>query len=357
MNYIGGFFDQNWALVLLTVALLILLNTNVHVRKSNKKWMYAVVFTAFFLGVASYIEVLLGEGDVYSVWRSILSCFKYAVPPLILAMISCIVLNEVKWQMFIPAALNGLVVFLSLATKWVFAIDKENSWSRGPLGYVPFIIDGLYLFYLIWKLFLSGNKYAEDIVPLAFLAATGVLCIVMPIVWGGDFEKWFCTTIMIDVFVYYVFMLQQLSKKDALTGLLNRQSYYADIENYKNDITAVVSLDMNGLKTMNDTYGHDAGDKALVTLANCFVKAVRLGQRVYRVGGDEFMILCIRSGGKDVEKLVSRIRDNVEETEYYCSVGRSVREHGESFEELVKRADEQMYDEKARYYLLLKSEQ
>ena len=357
MHYVGDFFDTNWALVLLAVAMFIMLKTTVHIRTANKRWLYAVIILTAFLGVASFIEVILGKGEAYSVWRSVLSCFKYAIPPVLLAMLSCVVLNVFKWQLFIPAALNTLLVFLSLATGWVFRITNENHWLRGPLGYVPFIVDGLYLFYLVWKVFIYGNKHSEDIAPLAFLAATGVLCIIMPIVWGWEFEKWFCTTVMIDVFVYYVFMHQQLSKKDALTGLLNRQSYYSDIERYKDDITAVISLDMNGLKIMNDTEGHDAGDKALVTLAHCFAKAVRFGQRVYRVGGDEFMILCIRSGGNDAEKLVTRIRDSVDETDYFCSVGRCIREHGESFEDLAKRADEEMYNEKARYYLLLKHEE
>ena len=48
---------------------------------------------------------------------------------------------------------------------------------------------------------------------------------------------------------------------------------------------------MNGLKTINDTYGHAAGDEALITLALCFTKAIRARQSVYRIGGDEFVLI------------------------------------------------------------------
>lgn len=356
MAYITDFIGTNWALVLLAAAMLILIKTTVYINKTTSARLLIIVLLTVFLAVASYIEVTLGNSDTYSAWRAILSCFKYAVPPVMLAVVSCIIFNETRWYMFIPAEVNALITFLSLATGWVFRITEENSWQRGPLGYLPFIVDGLYLFYFIWKLFVSGNKHFEDTAPLAFLAVTSTLCIVMPLVWGYDFEKWFGTTVMIDVFVYYIYLLQQLTKKDALTGLLNRQSYYSDMVKYKSEITAVVSIDMNGLKTANDTKGHAEGDRALVTLANCFAKSVKTRQRVYRVGGDEFMILCTRTDEAGVEKLVEKIRGAVSATPYTCSVGYCVCEAGKSLDETIKISDERMYEEKAEHYRRLKAQ-
>lgn len=81
-----------------------------------------------------------------------------------------------------------------------------------------------------------------------------------------------------------------LTQKDSLTGLLNRQAYYADVDSERQSITAIVSLDMNGLKVINDNLGHSAGDEALVTLSLCFMKALKRRQSGYRIGGDEFVI-------------------------------------------------------------------
>ena len=89
------------------------------------------------------------------------------------------------------------------------------------------------------------------------------------------------------MFIYYVFSILQVTKKDPLTGLLNRQAYYSDISSEPEEITALVSIDMNGLKTINDNEGHEAGDKAIATVAECFIRAAKRKQTVYRIGGDE----------------------------------------------------------------------
>ena len=117
------------------------------------------------------------------------------------------------------------------------------------------------------------------------------------------------------------------------------------------NITALLSLDMNGLKTINDTGGHAAGDDALVTLAVCFTRALKRGQSCYRVGGDEFVIVCRRASRSEVMKLIERIKNAVAETKYSCSIGYSYRsDAGESVDDLLQKSDEMMYADKAQYY-------
>ena len=124
----------------------------------------------------------------------------------------------------------------------------------------------------------------------------------------------FCVTITLAIFVYYVFQILQLTEKDALTGVLNRQSFYAATNNDNKEITALVTIDMNGLKKINDLKGHVAGDTALETLAACFMQASNSKESVYRLGGDEFVILCKRESETDIKKLVERIEAKVSET-------------------------------------------
>ena len=91
-----------------------------------------------------------------------------------------------------------------------------------------------------------------------------------------------------------------------------------DISNNTENITALISLDMNGLKELNDTQGHHAGDEALLTLALCMNRALKSRQYAYRIGGDEFAIICQKASEKDVSALVSRIKSNISETKYHC---------------------------------------
>ena len=173
----------------------------------------------------------------------------------------------------------------------------------------------------------------------------------MPFLIGSDYSQLFCATIAISMFVYYVFLILQVTKKDPLTGLLNRQAYYSDTSNEPEEITALVSIDMNGLKKINDNEGHIAGDKAISTLANCFLRAVKRKQSVYRIGGDEFVIVCRKAPEKDVIELTKRIHRLVAETPYSCSVGYGYSSDGKkSIDELLSESDENMYAEKQQYY-------
>ena len=108
---------------------------------------------------------------------------------------------------------------------------------------------------------------------------------------------------------------------------------------------------MNGLKVLNDTVGHAAGDEALVTLSLCFMKALRNKQSGYRIGGDEFLILCRKTPKEEVIRIVDEIRQSVSETEYSCAIGYSFNLEGKKpINDLLKESDEMMYSEKEKYY-------
>ena len=110
-------------------------------------------------------------------------------------------------------------------------------------------------------------------------------------------------------------------------------------------------MNIETISIINDTYGHDAGDEALITLALCFAKACKTRQSAYRMGGDEFAIVCRKTNEEEVEKLVERIKKYVSETKYTCSIGYSYKEDGfKQLDDLLKASDEQMYLDKAEFY-------
>ena len=244
-----------------------------------------------------------------------------------------------------------IIDVVSIFTGIVFKINDENKLVRGPLGYLPFIVAGLYCAFLIFILIKRSNKRALEIIPVIFLSVAFASGLIFPFVFGPAFSQIFCPTIAVALFIYYVFSILQLTKKDALTGLLNRQAYYAETSRTYKDITAIISLDMNGLKKINDTYGHDAGDEALETLALCFARACKVKQSAYRMGGDEFAIVCHKTSEKEVKALIERIEKYVAETKYTCSVGYSYRKDGFiNLDDLLKDSDEKMYSNKAEFY-------
>ena len=346
MSFVG-YLDDNWALILLLVALAILNLTTVHFSKR-------VVFSVFFaigliavLSVVEYIEVWLGQQATYSIWRAILTALKYSIPPFLLVQIGIFVFRQ-KIYIFLPAVVLLILCLISVPTGIVFYFTEDNVFVRGVLGYLPFIVDGLYVAYLVFLTLRQSSKTARDLIPTIFLAVTIVAILILSILADG-FDKRFCTAIAIDTLVYFLFYLQQVTKTDPLTTLLNRQSYYSDISRSRMDIFAVVSIDMNGLKILNDTQGHLAGDKALATIAEAISSSLRFRQRAYRIGGDEFAALCLQDNETEVRALVARIRSAIAMTPYSISIGYAIVDPKGAVDEAFAKADAVMYEEKKRY--------
>lgn len=152
--------------------------------------------------------------------------------------------------------------------------------------------------------------------------------------------------------LYYMFIHVQIVAKDHLTGLLNRVSFYEDCHRFKNSITGVISVDMNELKRINDNEGHAAGDKALVEVADCLRSAFKQKCTVYRMGGDEFIILIWEGAGEGTEAMIALCRKLVEEKGYSCAFGAAyydkASQEARDIRTLMKDADEKMYEDKRR---------
>ncbi len=342
---------ENWALLLVAIAFVILLKTTVFLERRKTTRLYALIISVVLLSIVVYEEFWLDAQDLLPDIRVILMAIRYSATPFITAMVLYALITEQKWFVFVPAAVFAVINFISIPTGIVFSIDENDKLVRGPLGYLPYIAVGLYSVALIFMLFKNCNKRASEIVPIIFMSFSFLSGMVLPFIIGKDYSRIFCTTIMVALFVYYVFAIFQLTSKDALTGLLNRQAYKASVRENARTITAIVSIDMNGLKVVNDKYGHAAGDEALITLAHCFLHVCKGRQTVFRLGGDEFVIVCRRSKEEEIKKLTENIRSTVSQTKYSCSIGYSYSSDGQkTIEEMLKESDEMMYADKDEYY-------
>ena len=148
------------------------------------------------------------------------------------------------------------------------------------------------------------------------------------------------------------------SNTDELTGCLNRHAYETDIN--KLDLKKewiYISLDLNCLKRINDTYGHAAGDEMICAAAACMTASFGEFGKVYRIGGDEFAVIVAQkpdefdSMKNEFDSSVSKWRGkNVDSmTISYGCVG-SLEEDWENIYDIAKEADRRMYESKARYY-------
>ena len=349
---LSEFILQNWALMLVSIAFVISLRITGFRDKPTVHRMYCLIAGVFLLSVVVFAEFYLVDLGGYILPRTILMAIRYSATPVIVALVLFTLKKNQKWHVFIPALLLIVLDIVSVFTGIVFKLESDGTLVRGPLGYIPYIIAGLYGVILIWSLYRQSNRLYTEIVPIAFLAFAFAGGLILPFVFGPSYSHIFCITIAIALYVYYVFSIHQISKKDPLTETLNLQAFYADSDTSPEDITALISIDMNGLKTINDHYGHAAGDKALTVLARCLRDAAGLRQSVYRIGGDEFVILCRHISEEEVTGLIREIQEKTFRTDYRCSVGYSYKGTGKkSISEMLRESDMMMYAEKAKYYM------
>ena len=151
--------------------------------------------------------------------------------------------------------------------------------------------------------------------------------------------------------------------RDPLTGLFNRRVIDETIVkelsrmDREGSQMCILMLDIDRFKTVNDTYGHDAGDLVLVELSDLLRKTVRESDWVIRFGGEEIMILLMDTGidhgtkkAGEIRELVEALRFSAPEMPSGITVSIGVAEypaHGRNWEEIVVAADEELYKAKA----------
>lgn len=153
--------------------------------------------------------------------------------------------------------------------------------------------------------------------------------------------------------------LEQLSITDGLTGLYNRMKledileYECQRSSRSSHQLSIIMLDVDTFKTINDTYGHHAGDRVLCELAGILTEQVRSTDTVGRWGGEEFLVICPETELPGARILAEKLRKNIAEHSFSaiggctCSFGVSLYRQGEPAEKVVIRTDQAMYRAKA----------
>ena len=149
--------------------------------------------------------------------------------------------------------------------------------------------------------------------------------------------------------------LKYLSYHDKLTGLYNRSFFEEELQrlNVERQFPlTLIMVDVNGLKLINDTYGHEFGDQILIKAAEILSKELRQEDIVVRLGGDEFAMILPQTKKEEAEKIIQRIKTKCSETEtdqisVSLGIGYAVkREVGENIREIFNKADDRMYKDK-----------
>lgn len=183
-----------------------------------------------------------------------------------------------------------LFLALSIPAGLVFSVSADNVYSRGQYFYIYIILYFAAIVYLSVSTIVTAREFQNRsralIYPLMiFLLIETIIQVTLP-----DLHvTWLCVTLL--SVLYFIYCSEMWNQLDALTGLLNQNSYLNRTAEMRRRGGVLVVFDVDSFKQINDRYGHLQGDVCLAEIADCIKKAYARCGYCYRIGGDEFCVL------------------------------------------------------------------
>jgi len=302
---------------------------------------FTVLLLVFADGIQYYCEGL----SYFTPIRKWAAAFGYLFRPSILYYILMIYLrrrpNRYRYLLSIPLVLTAICSFAAFFTDLSFYYTADNILVRGPLISMPFIASFFYFFAILFEsarnIRIGDNRETFMLLVVLFVAA--VATVLEATLRFSGLLSGFCT---IGIIFYYLFFMVDSFTHDQLTDAYRRERLYRDIS-VMQSVFGIIAFDINDLKKINDNLGHAEGDKAISTISHVVENCLTRNSRLYRVGGDEFVILMNTNKEEDIAFLESNIQNAISRTKYSIAIGGVLSEEGESLENAMSRADEIMY--------------
>ena len=230
----------------------------------------------------------------------------------------------------------------------VFSVSRENLYARGAYFYIYVAMYYAAMLYLMVATVRTAaafqNRSRMLIYPLTlFLGAETVIQLALPEL----HVTWLCVTLL--SVLYYIYCSEMWNQLDALTGLLNQNSYLKQTGGVRYKGGVLVVFDVDDFKQINDRYGHIQGDLCLAGIAECIKKSYANFGYCYRIGGDEFCVLLKNGGneGRCKQEFLQRLQEKRGEIAFLPTVSYgSAPFSGEDIVKVKDRADQDMYQYK-----------
>ncbi len=329
-------------------------------RKRN--FFSAVVIVSIVIIAAEACAVLCdnqrGALRVPSVLANMVGFAATPFIPLLLMVVFSHKLQKIYWWMLLPAVGNAALCVASVWTGSVFYVSPDNFYVRGPL-FAVFVVS--YVWGSAVAIFCTARviaHYRQG--PRAFFAILVAFLLIgtsIQVLFPFLHISWACVTMAL--LLYYGFLCALSNKLDILTELFSRRTY----ENAVRDLegrqrVCIVVLDVDGFKKVNDNRGHQYGDRCLRMVAGMLRESFAGVGECYRIGGDEFCVLCPRTEAEEVQKRLTKLTEGLLEkrkTEprlptLSCGVSLYRPEGPLSFSEAFREADHQMYLQKEKVH-------
>jgi len=377
---LSGFYTSVIYLIWLALgALCLLVYENARIQGRDKRLLYLTYLLIAVSALAEYCGVLFnGRTELPRGALLAVKIMDYILTPLSGCAIILQLRLKNRWNILLCCviAANTVMQLLNPLTGWMVTVDESHLYHHGPLYPLYFITCIVTIGIVILQFFLYGRSFhrqnRKSLYAILLLVIIGIL---MQELSNGQVRTSYIALTFgaALIFIHYVefgaqamdddLKRQQIQlDTDALTGVFSRFAYNYALQEFNEagalpTNLAAFTVDINGLKKVNDTLGHEAGDELICAAAACITSALCSNGRCFRTGGDEFVVLAQMDREK-AEAAIDRLQRETElwSGEYASKLSVSTGyalaadNEGISAEKLVVEADKAMYEAKAAYY-------
>ena len=358
MKKMGSFVMDGYFYVLTTIDVLCFMCILTHLSESLSEKQKRGFFLAYLMiagiSVLEVITVVVDGLPSGYRWLNIVSNYLgFGLSPAVSVCLVYVLDRKTALRRKIRIAVCCEIAYLmfllvSVPYGMVFSVSADNIYSRGPYFCIYVIMYfGAILYLSISTIITAGefqNRSRMLIYPLIlFVMAETVIQVTLPEL----HVTWLCVTLL--SVLYFIYCNEMWNQLDALTGLLNQNSYLKQTQKIKYNSGVLVVFDVDDFKQVNDCHGHVKGDLCLAGIAECIKKAYADFGYCYRIGGDEFCVL-LKNRAKEEECRQEFLRRWTEKRRKFTflptvSYGSSPFS-GEDIAVVKDRADQDMYQYK-----------
>lgn len=363
-------YENSFLMTIITNILAILMLTFI-LHLVHKNVLFSQKKTRLFQ-VVSFLVILINLLEIFTAYCSTSGSVQFrlfhivflamgyivmpVVPIIMAGLYSDEVIKHIR-KISIPIWLYAIFCLASIRTGWIFEVTEQNVYLRGPLFSVCLVVSlysGIVFFYA--NACCSSAYEKSEKMYIIFLYVVIFFGVIVQVIRPDIHTIWCCAAI--SLMLYYIFLRELELTNDPITGLKNRNCYknrLLELQDEEN--VAIVVLDINYLKQINDVWGHLEGDHYIREVAMIIKDSFHKVGTPYRIGGDEFCVLCKDAPKKTIEKCLNVMVENEQKYEkfgmkmdiaygyeFYRMDGHvnGIKDISECFQ----KADEQMYEKK-----------
>ena len=328
MSYLG---IATMCVIVLIVGVLSLLENELFSKK--KKYRFIIIAMIMIVEIIIDTVAISIDGHDYNsnIYKALKIC-EFILAPVIPAIFARQVAHKAYWGKISKCftciiIINAIAQVLTFFVPLMFEVDANGTYTRTVFTY--FYVASIVLC-VILLIIASRNTYIQSTTTtnLTLVSITLILFVGM-IIRALNYKSnadWL--TLTFGYLIFIIYYSNSYLKIDPVTSLLNRRAFNSKLSHI-NYSTAIIIIDANNFKTINDTYGHQCGDLALAKIAEAIFECYSLYGFCYRTGGDEFTVVLKKH-------MLKRLTYETENFDTYLMVWKFISALNKKIESMVK---------------------